>query len=67
MKDDLRITKKMFYFELDVPSLAGMSVTARFKGRLKRGGHATVVKGQGMWKTFVGGQRGDLFVQLMVK
>jgi hypothetical protein len=67
MKDDLRVTKKMFNFELDVPSLSGMSVTARFKGRFKRGGHTTVVKGQGMWKGFVGGERGDLYVSLTVK
>lgn len=67
MKDDLRITKKLFNFELDVPSLSGMSVTARFKGRLKRGSYATVVKGQGMWKVYVGGDRGDLHVSLMVK
>lgn len=67
MKDDLRVSKKMFNFELDVPSLSGMSVTARFKGRFKRGEHTTVVKGQGMWKGFVGGERGDLYVSLTVK
>ena len=67
MKDDLRITKKLFHFKLDVPSVSGMSVPARFKGRLKRGEYATVVKGQGMWKTFVGGERGNLFVRLTVR
>ena len=66
-KDDLRIQKKLWSFELDIPSLNLMSVSARFKGRLKRGRFTTVLKGQGLWKFHEGGERGDLFVKLLIK
>jgi hypothetical protein len=66
-KDDLRIKKKLCSFEFDIPSLNLMSVSARFRGRLKRGHFTTVLKGQGLWKSQQGGDRGDLFVELLVK
>ena len=66
-KDDLRIVKKMFSFEIDVPSLAGTNVTARFKKRCRRGNYETVLRGQGMWIHNYGGQRGDLYVDMIVK
>lgn len=66
-KDDSRIVKKMFSFEVDVPALGGTNVTARFKKRLRRGTYATVVRGQGMWIHNYGGQRGDLYVDMNVK
>ena len=66
-KDDLRIRKKLWSFELDLPSLNLMSVSARFRGRLKRGRFTTVLKGQGLWLFHEGGERGDLFVELLVK
>ena len=66
-KDDLRIRKKLWSFELDIPSLNVISVSARFRGRLKRGRFTTVLKGQGLWKFHQGGERGDLFVELLVK
>ena len=49
-KDDLRIHKKFWSFEFDIPSLNLMSVSARFRGRLKRGRFTTMLKGQGLWK-----------------
>jgi DnaJ-class molecular chaperone len=66
-KDDLRIDKHLWSFEILIPTLNGMTVVARFKGRLKRGRHTTVLKGQGMWKHYEGGQRGDLYVEATVK
>lgn len=66
-KDDSRIVKKMWSFEIDIPSLNGWAVFARFKGRLRTGRFTTVLKGQGMWKYYEGGERGDLYVQLIVK
>jgi hypothetical protein len=66
-KDDLRIDKKIWSFEFDIPALDGTSVTAKFKGRLRKGTFTTILKGQGMWKYYPGGERGDLFVELTVK
>jgi DnaJ-class molecular chaperone len=66
-KDDLRIDKHLWSFEILIPTLDGMTVVARFKGRLKRGKHTAVLKGQGMWKHYEGGQRGDLYVVATVK
>jgi hypothetical protein len=66
-KDDLRIVKRLWSFEINIPALSGLSVTARFKGRLKRGRFTTVLKGEGMWKHYEGGARGDLYVELIVK
>lgn len=66
-KDDLRITKRFFSFEFDIPALNGMSVVAKCKGRLRRGKFTTVLKGQGMWRYHQGGPRGDLYVELNVK
>jgi len=66
-KDDLRITKRLFSFEFDIPALNGISVVAKFKRRLRRGRFIIVLKGQGMWRYHQGGQRGDLYVELNVK
>lgn len=66
-KDDLRIDKHFFSFELLIPSLNGTSVVARFRGRLKRGQFTTVLRQQGMWGYYEGGPRGDLYVELTVK
>lgn len=65
-KDDSRILKKMFSFEVDIPSLMGTTVSARFKKRCKRGTFETVLKGQGMWMHNPGGQRGDLYVTMTI-
>jgi hypothetical protein len=64
-KDDLRIQKHLFSFEIDIPALNGMSVTARFKGRLRRGVHNTVLKAEGMRERCRG--YGNLYVELTVK
>ena len=66
-KDDLRIVKRMFSFEVDIPTLAGNVVAARFRKRCKRGTFKTVVRGQGMWLPIPGGRRGDLYVTMTVK
>ena len=66
-KDDLRIVKKLWSFELDIPALNGFSVVTKFNGRLRRGRFHTVLRGQGMWKWQQGGKRGDLYVELIVK
>jgi len=66
-KGDVKIAKKMFSFEVDIPTLAGNTVIARFKKRCKRGTFTTVLRGQGMWVHNVGGQRGDLYVTMTVK
>ena len=66
-KDDLRIQKRWFSFKLSIPALNGMSISAKFKGRLRRGRFKAVLKGQGLWKTREDGERGDLFVELIVK
>jgi len=66
-KDDLRIQKHLFSFEVDIPALSGQSVVAKFKGRLKRGRFNAVLKGEGMWKYYEGGKRGDLYVKMVVK
>jgi hypothetical protein len=66
-KDDLRIAKHLFNFEIDIPALSGILVVARFKGRLRRGKFSTVLKNEGMWKYCPGGERGDLHVELTVK
>ena len=67
-KDDPRIQKQLFSFEIDIPALSGISVTARFKGILRRGAHNTVLKGQGMCGDYGNGfRRGHLYVELTVK
>ena len=66
-KDDLRIQKHLFSFEIDIPALGGHSIVARFKGRFKRGRFSAVLKGEGMWKYYEGGERGDLHVEMVVK
>jgi hypothetical protein len=66
-KDDLRIQRHLFSFEIDIPALSGQSVVAKFKGRLKRGRFSAVLKGEGMWKYYEGGERGDLYVKMVVK
>jgi len=66
-KRDLRVRKGLWWFELDIPALNGMMVIARFKGRLRKGQHKAVLKGQGMWKYYEGGERGDLVVRMIVK
>jgi len=66
-KDDLRIQKHLFSFEIDIPALNGQSVLAKFKGRLKRGKFSAVLKGEGMWKFYEGGPRGDLYVKMVIK
>jgi len=65
-KDDLRIRKGFWSFELDVPALNGMQVTARFRTRLRKGQFRTKLKGQGMWKGSEGTLRGDLYVTITV-
>lgn len=66
-KDDLRIQKRLFSFELDIPALSGQSIVAKFKGRFKRGRFSAMLKGEGMWKYYEGGKRGDLYVKMVVK
>lgn len=65
-KDDLRIQKKMWSFEIDIPTLNGTSVATKFKGRLRRRRYSTVLKGEGMWKYYEGGPRGNLYVTMNV-
>jgi hypothetical protein len=66
-KDDLRIQRHLFSFEIDIPALSGQSVVAKFKGRLRRGRFSAILKGEGMWKFYEGGERGDLYVKMVVK
>lgn len=67
MKEDLKTRKNMWSFEINIPTLDGVLLPVRFKRRLKRGNYSTVLQGQGMWKTEVGGERGDLYVSVTVK
>jgi hypothetical protein len=66
-KEDKKVLKKMWSFEVDVPGLAGTMVTARFKKRFKRGTFLTVLQGEGMWMHNPGGQRGNLHVKMTIK
>ena len=66
-RDDLTIRKRLWSFEIDIPTLSGMSMVTQFKGRLRRGQFTAILKGQGMWRYQEGGDRGDLYVRLTIK
>jgi|SRR5579862_1757350 len=66
-REDIRIRKGFWSFELDVRALNGMLVTARFRRRLRKGNFTTVLKSEGMWRAYEGGKRGDLYVRLTVE
>jgi hypothetical protein len=65
-RDDPRISKWFWSFEFEIPALTGMAVTARFRRRLWSGRHTTKLRGQGMWKGYEGGTRGDLYVVVTI-
>jgi hypothetical protein len=65
-KNNLRLRKGLWWFELDIPALNGQMVIARFRGRLRKGRFTAVLKGEGMWKYYEGGERGDLHVRMDV-
>jgi hypothetical protein len=44
LKDDLRIRRRWWCWEVDVPTSAGVFVTAKFFGRLKRGRYVSLVR-----------------------
>lgn len=65
-KSDQNVRKGLWWFELDIPALSGRMVIARFKGRLRKGRFTAVLRGEGMWKWYEGGERGDLLVRMDV-
>jgi hypothetical protein len=70
-KDDHRIRKGWWWWELGIPALGGGVVVARFRmmpfrGGVKKGTYTAVLENQGMWKYWKGGERGDLHVRMNV-